>query len=253
MSAHLDISLPLMPDQAYHIFNRGNEKRRIFFEEQNYEYFLKKYWAYSEGYLTTLAHCLLENHYHLAIRLHGAEQIIARGLFHDRIRLDRNFWRRYVLPQLEKHGVRAQVDQADHLTVLRKLLNGLPHPTPPTSHPERLEDADFRSQLASYLVSQRLRRFFLSYSKSINRRYERTGSLFQKAFRRKHLESKGSILRSILYIHHNPIHHHYRADYDYPFSSYRFYFQKDESIFGSRQEYSELHAAYRQTKANQAP
>jgi len=46
MAAQQDITMPLNPDQFYHIFNRGNGGQNIFYQEKNYTYFLEKYKSY---------------------------------------------------------------------------------------------------------------------------------------------------------------------------------------------------------------
>lgn len=59
----------MYPNQFYHVLNRGNEKKPIFFEAENYLYFLKqpgKYLRLSDTIL--IAYCLMPNHFHLLIR-----------------------------------------------------------------------------------------------------------------------------------------------------------------------------------------
>ena len=74
---------------------------------------------------------------------------------------------------------------------------------------------------ASQIVSERLRRFFLSYSKSINKQTGRTGSLFQKPFRRKKVNEERYFTSLVAYIHYNPERHRVHFDYTrYPWSSY---------------------------------
>jgi hypothetical protein len=66
--------------------------------------------------------------------------------------------------------------------------------------------------------------FSLSYTKAINRRYERCGSLFQGRFRAIEVDSDGYLLHLTRYIHLNPV----KAGFverpeDWEFSSYREY------------------------------
>ena len=70
---------PLIPDNFYHILNRGNNKTQIFCKKENYDYFLKKYDAYLSDYLTTYAYCLLGNHFHLLVKLNTTRQILKRA------------------------------------------------------------------------------------------------------------------------------------------------------------------------------
>lgn len=59
---------PLQEDCYYHIYNRGNNKQRIFFEAQNYTYFLGLIKKYLLEVCDIYAYCLLNNHFHLLIK-----------------------------------------------------------------------------------------------------------------------------------------------------------------------------------------
>jgi len=51
----------------YHIFNQGNNRQKIFFERENYLFFLKKIKAHILPYCDILAWCLMPNHFHLMV------------------------------------------------------------------------------------------------------------------------------------------------------------------------------------------
>lgn len=71
------------------------------------------------------------------------------------------------------------------------------------------------------IVSEQFRLFFMAYSKAINKQEERTGSLFQKNFRRKEVTTREQSFQLIYYIHRNPAKHGFTKDFrNYPFSSY---------------------------------
>lgn len=53
--------------------------------------------------------------------------------------------------------------------------------------------------------SKAFKNFFISYAKSFNHRYQRTGSLFQYKFKRKEVNQEDYLIRLICYIHANPI------------------------------------------------
>jgi REP element-mobilizing transposase RayT len=67
--------IPLEPSKYYHIYNRGNNRDNIFFEERNYLYFMRLYAKYIEPVADTFAYCLLRNHFHalIHIKTHEAE------------------------------------------------------------------------------------------------------------------------------------------------------------------------------------
>lgn len=272
MPSHPDISLPLLPGRAYHIYNRGNEKRRIFFREKNFTWFMDQYRKYTKGYLKTLAYCLLDNHFHLVIQLKDVDTILDCAISEGFTKIGIRFHRRYVHPwwnglpdKRKQRGARTQ-----DLTVLRELLN-LPQQHPPpspstdlskmssgeklSSHPSDLGEVSFPDQLASYIVSEKLRRWLLGYSKAVNRQENRTGSLFQKTFRRKWLSFPEDIRWTIAYVHHNPIHHGYTIGYNYPYSSYQKHLKRNSeysvtqsSIFDTIADFIHFHKDYKLSK-----
>ncbi len=62
---------------------------------------------------------------------------------------------------------------------------------------------------------------FNSYTKAFNKKYNRTGSLFESPFRRKEITNENYFKYLIYYIHHNPVHHNFVDDMiEYPWSSY---------------------------------
>jgi putative transposase len=133
------------PDQYYHIYNRGNNREKIFFEPGNYPFFLRRLDEYLLACIELFAFCLLQNHFHLLVKVKDKTSI------HEQFRL-----------------------------------------------------------------------FFLSYSKAINKQSDRTGSLFQKRFKRIIIEGKPSLCRTIVYIHTNPVHHKIKYDFqNYKYSSFQ--------------------------------
>ena len=142
----IDYYIPLYKDKLYHIYNRGNGKEKLFFNEENYKYFLRQYKKYLSGFIDTFAYCLLPNHFHLLVRIKSDK-------------------------------------------------------------PE--------------LVSQMFRKFFISYSMSINIQEKRKGNLFQRGFKRKLIDDEKYFYSAVYYIHANPVHHKIVKDFrNYKFSSY---------------------------------
>ncbi len=54
-------------DAVYHVYNRGNQRQTIFFEESNYLLFLKKIREQLLHYCDVVTWCLMPNHFHLMI------------------------------------------------------------------------------------------------------------------------------------------------------------------------------------------
>lgn len=65
---------------------------------------------------------------------------------------------------------------------------------------------------------------FNAYSKAINKKYNRTGSLFQEHLKRKRITDEDSLIRLIIYVHLNPFKHQFTDNFrSYPYSSYKAY------------------------------
>ncbi|MFH6998376.1 transposase [Flavobacterium sp. FlaQc-57] len=73
---------------------------------------------------------------------------------------------------------------------------------------------------------------FNSYSKSINKAYNRTGSLFQEHLQRNRIENEDYLKQLIIYVHLNPVKHKFSEYFEtYLHSSYRsFLSDKSTSI-----------------------
>lgn len=113
----------------YHIYNRGANKKRIFFERDNYLYLLKKLKYYKNNYdFSVIAYCLMPNHYHFLLRQDANE---------------------------------------------------------PLNIP------------IAYL--------FNAYTKAINKKYKRTGTLFECPFKSIEIEDVNYLIELCRYIHRNPV------------------------------------------------
>jgi putative transposase len=66
-------------NEFYHIYNRGNTKEHIFFEPENYDFFLRQFFKYIPLALAEIqAFCLMPNHYHFLVRFLGETDISTR-------------------------------------------------------------------------------------------------------------------------------------------------------------------------------
>lgn len=54
-------------NELYHIYNRGNNKQKIFFKPENYIFFLKKVRKHIQSHCHLLAWCLMPNHFHFLV------------------------------------------------------------------------------------------------------------------------------------------------------------------------------------------
>ena len=55
-------------DEAYHIYNRGNNKQLTFFKDENYLLFIDKMRSQLKPYCDILCWCLMPNHFHFIVQ-----------------------------------------------------------------------------------------------------------------------------------------------------------------------------------------
>jgi putative transposase len=70
--------MQLIENNIYHVYNRGNNKRQIFFSRDNYLYFLKTVHKTIATCSDILAWCLMPNHFHFLVHANenSVKQII---------------------------------------------------------------------------------------------------------------------------------------------------------------------------------
>lgn len=100
---------------------------------------------------------------------------------------------------------------------------------------------------------------FNAYTQAINKRYHRTGSLFEKNFERKLVTNEKYFQKLIFYIHNNPVHHGFVKQMNlYPWSSYDSVvsekptlLKREEVIylFGSKEDFIDYHGQVQNTNA----
>ncbi|WP_304344290.1 hypothetical protein [Chryseobacterium koreense] len=183
---------PLETDNFYHVFNQGIDGCKIFFDNENYDYFLKllenKILSVAELY----CYCLLPNHFHLLLKVRPAKEI------------------------------REKIEEKEDVGITQ-------------------------------IISKQFSNFFNSYSQAINKKYHRTGKLFEQPFRRIIQESDQQLMRTVYYIHNNPRKHNLHDDiFEYPYSSLsqickrscgRIDSLKTIQLFGDFEHFEKIHSA----------
>ena len=146
----------------YHIYNRGNNSEKIFFSEENYAYFLKLLTKYIFPVADIYAYCLLNNHFHILVRIKEKNEI--------------------------------EINKLKFSTV------------------EKPKEVSASRQFSHFLNA---------YSQAVNKKYARTGSLFEKRFERKRISDDHYLRQVILYINSKPLKHNLvEKPEDYKWSSY---------------------------------
>ncbi|MBW6460580.1 MAG: transposase [Bacteroidales bacterium] len=88
------IKTPLTFDRYYHIYNRGNNRENIFYKDEHYQFFIKKYTEMIHPYVNTYAYCLLPNHFHFLLKIDPFASNIA---FKQPSHLFRKFFQCYAI------------------------------------------------------------------------------------------------------------------------------------------------------------
>jgi putative transposase len=181
---------------VYHIFNRGNNREDLFRMNEDYSHFLRLYEKYLEPIAETYSWCLLRNHFHLLVKIKSKEEI---GYFNP------------LYSSRSKDAGRINNQDFDELKwqLISEneiaLLDGIP-----------------KEKLKCPTPYRQFSHLFNAYSKYINLKYRRTGSLFEKNFRRICIKNPFYFKRLIIYIHKNPQHHRFTDNFrHYPWSSYQ--------------------------------
>jgi len=59
--------MPYKANTIYHIYNQGNNRIPIFYQERNYIFFIKKMRKHLLPFVDILAYCLMPNHFHILV------------------------------------------------------------------------------------------------------------------------------------------------------------------------------------------
>jgi putative transposase len=79
-------------------------------------------------------------------------------------------------------------------------------------------------------ASAQFSHLFNAYCQALNKRYKRTGSLFESPFERRLVNHESYFHKLVYYIHYNPVHHRFTNHVgDYPWSSYHSFISLKET------------------------
>lgn len=134
--------MPYFEGLIYHVYNQGNNQQKIFFEEENYHFFIRKIQRHLIPFADLLCYCLMPNHFHWLLVPKSA-------------------------------GIHPGTAVKPRSKLMK--LNASPSPHSVGVSP------DFQQNL-----SQHIGILLSSYTKAINKRYERSGSLFRSKTKYKH-------------------------------------------------------------------
>ena len=174
----------MLPSHTYHIYNHANGGDDLFREEANYHYFLKQWKKYIDPVCHTIAYCLMPNHFHAMVEVKVGELLVEELVNRKKL---------VVIKHLRG------LSEVESVSDLKCILGD-----------EKLSstiDLEGVSKILTSFIIQQFSNFFNGYSKAINKRYQRYGSLFAPRFRRLEVSTDDYARSLIRYIHTNPVHH----------------------------------------------
>ncbi len=119
-----------------------------------------------------------------------------------------DLWVKYIIPIAETYAYCLMRNHFHFLIKIRESID--------TSEVLKTSEVSIHTY-----ISKQFSNMFNAYAKAINKKYNRTGSLFQTRFGRKRITSDPYLLNLIHYIHFNPQKHGFVEDFrEYPYSSY---------------------------------
>lgn len=131
----------------YHVYNRGNNSQTIFFNRENYLFFLEKLRKYVLPHADVLAWCLMPNHFHLMISVKQVTILVA-------------------------NSSEEELDPMTRVHRINKQEGSVTHPMNSSHRMSSKEPAKYRSLNDSIAIMLR------SYTRAINKQYQKHGSLF---------------------------------------------------------------------------
>jgi putative transposase len=165
----------------YHIYSHGVGGRNLFRNSDNYLHFLLLYDKYIEPIAETYAWVLMKNHFHVLVRIKEEKDV---G-FYKSLNSDRS------------------VDSVRFQTTTDLSEFG---------EPERVDI----SKLKRPIPSKHFSHLFNAYSKYFNLHQGVHGTLFERRFKRKHIDNIDYLMKVVVYIHYNPVHHGFCEHPFYP-------------------------------------
>ncbi len=259
----------LDPCRTYHIYNRGINSCRLFDDAADFNHFMMLYHRFMVPVVDTFAWVLMSNHFHLLVRI--KENLVyrySRGEDgkepQDSQRLQDGEWQQESQRlQVSDAGVlagsnlpssdavnRPSSPDMDALPATDATWNLLKWQTMPMDGDGDGVEEERKIPSATHHLSH----LFNAYAKYYNTRHGRHGSLFERAFKRKVIDSKDYFQNVILYIHQNPVHHNIvQHPSRYIWSSYNTYLAQDETwlekdevfdLFGDRANFEFCHSCY---------
>lgn len=169
--------------KCYHIYNRGINSQKIFFNDGDYTQFINLISVFLSPVADVYAYALMGNHFHFALRIRELDEIGFLKPSNSNTNILMVKWKTYF-----------------------------------PNNQEEMQQGDFRKKPTPDKMIQHL---FSTYVKWFNKKHERTGALLEHSYERKLVFSEAYLKRLIIYIHNNPVKHGFcEHPIEYAWTSY---------------------------------
>ena len=200
---------PLIAGNCYHIFNRGNNRGKLFSKTEEYEHFLHLYDKYILPVADTFAWALMGNHFHFLVRIKA------------------NIVYKYSMQELETMKLTSYAYEERKWETIDADLSASLRPDNVGLITDN-NDGDFNADRSKVAVRFRkpiphrhFAHLFNAYTRYLQIRTGSTGNLFERPFKRKMVDTYDYLKTAVLYIHNNPVHHGFCSHpIEYPWTSY---------------------------------
>jgi putative transposase len=119
------------------------------------------------------------------------------------------------------------------------------------------EDYLAQSISLNSLIEDQYRRLYSAYAIKYNKKHNETGQLFLKKHKRISINEDTRLKHILCYIHHNPIHHKFKKDFnEWQYSSYAKYIDKNGifepwlNVLGGENQFLKIHYEFKIDKSD---
>lgn len=151
----------------YHVYNRGNNKEVIFFEKDNYRYFLQIFKEYlTENALLLHSYCLMPNHYHTIVEITDRPEL-STPLQHCMIAYGKAINKRYnrVGHLFQDRFKIKKIDSAEYLLHLSRYIHSNPLMAKFVSSAEQWQYSSYKNYISEIEEAGLTTQFILSHFK----------------------------------------------------------------------------------------
>lgn len=147
----------------YHIYNQGNNRRKVFFVRNNYLFFLNKMKHHLLPYADILAWCLMPNHFHIMVHVNHVSLSVP------------------IIDGVNTDGVTPSHPESHESPGATISSTRTSHESPGATYPSFIDGVTPSHPVnKERTLNESIGIMLRSYTRAINKRYNRSGALFRE-------------------------------------------------------------------------